>query len=54
MVTKGLVVDVFSDQDGRNVQLNGAVAAALIEKASELLAKPPEIEHVDVFAAKLS
>ncbi len=47
------IVDVFPDEDGRNAHLNGAVAAALIEKASELLAKPPEIEHVDVLASKL-
>jgi len=29
------------------------VAAALIAKASELLAKPPAIEKIDVLAAKL-
>ena len=34
--------------------LTGRVAAALGEKASELFAKPPTIERVDVLAAKLS
>jgi hypothetical protein len=39
---------------GRNAHLAGRVAAALGEKASELFAKPPTIERVDVLAAKLS
>jgi quinol monooxygenase YgiN len=47
------IVDVFPDEAGRQAHLDGPVAAALLEKASELLAKPPEIEHVDVLAAKL-
>ena len=29
------------------------IIAALLEKANELLAEPPQIEHVDVLAAKL-
>ena len=47
------IVDVFPDEDGRQAHLDGAVATALLEKASELLAEPPQIEHVDVLAAKL-
>jgi PAS domain S-box-containing protein len=47
------IVDAFPDEDGRRAHLDGAVAAALIEGASELLVRPPEIEHVDVLAAKL-
>jgi len=47
------IVDVFPDPDGRQAHLDGAVAAALLEKANELLAEPPQIEHVDVLAAKL-
>ncbi len=47
------IVDVFPDEEGRRAHLGGAVAAALIAKASELLAEPPEIEYVDVLAAKL-
>jgi quinol monooxygenase YgiN len=47
------IVDVFPDEDGRQAHLDGAVAAALLEKATELLAEPPQIEHVDVLAAKL-
>ena len=47
------IVDVFPDEPGRQAHLDGAVAAALIEAAGELLAASPEIEPVDVLAAKL-
>ena len=47
------IVDVFPDEAGRQAHLDGAVAAALIEAAGELLAAPPEIEPIDVLAAKL-
>jgi len=47
------IFDAFPDDAGRQAHLNGRVAAALMAKASELLAKPPVIEKVDVLAAKL-
>ena len=47
------IVDAFPDEAGRQAHLDGAVAAALTEKANELLAEPPRIESVDVLAAKL-
>src|SRR5207244_9221558 len=47
------IFDVFPDEAGRDAHLNGRVAAALMAKASELLAEPPQIEKVDVIAAKL-
>jgi quinol monooxygenase YgiN len=47
------VVDVFPDAAGRQAHLEGAVAAALMGRAGELLAAPPEIAEVDVLAAKL-
>jgi len=47
------IFDAFPDEDGRTAHLSGRVAAALGEKASELLASPPTIERVDVLAAKL-
>lgn len=47
------IVDVFPDDAGRRAHLDGPVAAALIERAGELLADPPHIEQVDVLAAKL-
>jgi quinol monooxygenase YgiN len=48
------IVDVFPDESGRQAHLDGQVAAALTEKATELLAEAPEIERVDVLAAKLN
>ncbi len=47
------IFDAFPDEPGRQAHLSGRVAAALMAQASELLAKPPEIEKVDVLAAKL-
>ena len=47
------IFDTFPDEAGRQAHLTGRVAAALMEKAGELLAKPPSIEKVDVLAAKL-
>jgi len=48
------IFDAFPDDAGRQAHLNGRVAAALMAKASELLAKPPSIEKIDVLAAKLA
>ena len=47
------IVDAFPDEAGRQAHLDGAVAAALIKRADELLAAQPQIEPVDVLAAKL-
>jgi quinol monooxygenase YgiN len=47
------IFDAFPDEAGRQAHLSGKVAAALMAKASELLAQPPLIEKVDVLAAKL-
>jgi len=47
------IFDTFSDDAGRNAHLTGAVAKALMEKAGELLAKPPLIENADILAVKL-
>ena len=47
------IFDAFPDEAGRQAHLSGRVAAALMAKASELLAQPPVIEKVDVLAAKL-
>jgi quinol monooxygenase YgiN len=46
------IFDAFPDEAGRNAHLPGRVAAALMEKAPELLAQPPAIEKLDVLAAK--
>ena len=47
------IFDAFASESGRQAHLNGKVAAALMEKASDLLAQPPDIKKVDVLAAKL-
>ena len=47
------IFDVFPDDAGRQAHLNGRVAAALMAKAADLLAKPPSIEKIDVLAEKL-
>lgn len=48
------IFDTFAAEDGRQAHLNGPIAAALMAKAGELLAKPPVIEKVDILASKLS
>jgi len=47
------IFDVFPNEAGRQAHLAGRVAAALMAKADDLLAKPPAIEQVEVLAAKL-
>lgn len=47
------IFDTFGDENGRQAHLQGAVAAALMQKAGELLAKPPSIEKIDVIASKV-
>jgi len=47
------IFDVFPDDAGRQAHLSGAVAAALMGSAAELLASPPTIEPIDVLASKL-
>ena len=47
------IFDTFPDDAGRQAHLNGRVAAALMQKAGDLLAKPPSIEKIDILAAKL-
>jgi quinol monooxygenase YgiN len=47
------IVDVFPDEAGRSAHLAGEVAAALTARATELLARPPAIEPVEILAAKL-
>jgi quinol monooxygenase YgiN len=47
------IFDAFPNDAGRQAHLSGRVAAALMAKAPDLLAKPPAIDRVDVLAAKL-
>ena len=48
------VFDAFADEEGRQAHLNGPIAQALMSKAPELFAQPPDIQPVDVLAAKLA
>lgn len=47
------VFDAFADEAGRQAHLTGQIAAALMANADALLASPPNIEKVDLLAAKL-
>jgi len=47
------IFDAFPSEEGRQAHLSGRVAAALMEKAPELLAQQPVIEMVDVLAVRL-
>jgi quinol monooxygenase YgiN len=47
------VFDTFPTDSGRDAHLNGQLAAALMAKAGDLFSKPPQIEKLDILAAKL-
>ena len=47
------VFDTFADEEGRQAHLRGPIAAALMANAAALLSTPPNIEKVDLLAAKL-
>ena len=46
------IFDAFETEQGRQSHLNGEIAAALKANAGELLASVPNIEKVDILAAK--
>jgi quinol monooxygenase YgiN len=46
------IFDTFADNGGREAHLAGEVAAALMERAPELLLEAPTIEQADVLAEK--
>ncbi|MGO4705366.1 putative quinol monooxygenase [Microvirga sp. 2MCAF38] len=47
------IFDVFDDEAGRQAHMAGKVAKALMEKAPDLFANTPEIQKMEVPAAKL-
>ena len=47
------ILDVFPDDAARDAHLMGKVAEALRVRAGELFRMPPQIEKIDVVAAKL-
>ena len=46
------IFDTFVAEEGREAHLNGKIAAALMENADRLLAKPPLIEKLNILAVK--
>jgi quinol monooxygenase YgiN len=51
--SKFAIFDVFPDDSGRKAHLSGKVAEALMARADELFARPPDIQQIDVIAVKL-
>lgn len=47
------IFDTFNDDDGRQAHLDGKVAEALMANADELFSEPPEINQIEVLAAKV-
>src|SRR5262245_43281611 len=42
------VFDAFGDENGRKAHLEGRIAQALLGRADELLASPPDLRMVDI------
>ena len=47
------IFDAFETGEGREAHLKGPIAAALMQRGTELLARAPEIRRADVLADKL-
>jgi quinol monooxygenase YgiN len=47
------IFDTFKDETGRNAHLTGEIAKALFARAEELFATPPQVEKLDILAAKV-
>lgn len=45
------IFDTFEKESGREAHLNGEIASALMEKASELLSEPPSVKKVEILSA---
>lgn len=48
------IFDAFPGEAERKAHLEGEIARALLGRAAELLAEPPDIQPADVLAAKLA
>ncbi len=46
------IFDTFEDEPARQAHLDGPIAKALMQRADELLAKPPQIHKIGVLASK--
>ena len=47
------IFDTFKDEAGRNAHLTGPIAKALFARAEELFATPPQVQKLDILAAKV-
>jgi quinol monooxygenase YgiN len=48
------IFDAFANEADRKAHLAGPIAAALMANATALLAKPPQIEQVELLASKIA
>jgi len=46
------IFDTFEDEAARQAHLDGQIATILMQKADELLAKPPQIHKIQILASK--
>jgi quinol monooxygenase YgiN len=46
------IFDTFEGEEGRQAHIDGEIATALFDRADDLLEEPPQIERVEVLAAK--
>lgn len=46
------IYDTFRGESARQQHLSGKLAKALADVASDLLAAPPDVRHIDVLASK--
>jgi quinol monooxygenase YgiN len=46
------IFDTFADEAGRKGHLEGRIAQALLGRADELLASPPDLRMIDLLAVK--
>lgn len=46
------IFDTFANEEGLQAHLTGAIAKALFAKAEELFVKPPQIQQLEILAAK--
>ena len=48
------IFDTFPDEAGRQAHLDGEIAAELMDRADELFVEDPQIDEIEVLAAKHS
>jgi quinol monooxygenase YgiN len=46
------IFDTFPDENARNAHLTGEIAKQLFAKAEDLFATPPQVEKLEILAAK--